>query len=73
MKKITIDEVKNVAKKNRFKPCKISKTDILRIRKRENPKLEDISWEEFEDILKKKGLAVFKAENNDFLKIMKNK
>ena len=32
---------------------------------------EDISWEEFEKTLKKRKLAVYKAENSDFLKIMR--
>jgi hypothetical protein len=32
-----------------------------------------MSWEEFEEALKKKGLAVFKAEESDSLKIMKDK
>lgn len=35
--------------------------------------MEDISREEFEKTLKKRKLAVYKAENSDFLKIMRDR
>ena len=34
---------------------------------------KDISWEEFEKTLRKRKLAVYKAENSDFLKIMRDR
>ena len=72
MIKISVDEVKKLAKKYGLKPCRIPGTDGVQIRKHKNPKMEDISWEEFEKTLKKRKLAVYKAENSDFLKIMRD-
>ncbi|MFQ6060533.1 MAG: hypothetical protein ACE5KV_04430 [Thermoplasmata archaeon] len=73
MMKISVDEVKKLAKKYGLRPCRVPGTDGVQIRKHRNPKLEDISWEEFEKTLKKRKLAVYKAENSDFLKIMRDK
>jgi hypothetical protein len=38
-----------------------------------NSYLECISWEEFEKTLKKRKLAVYKAEDSDFLKVMRDR
>lgn len=46
---------------------------MVRRWKHKNPKIEDISWEEFEKTLKKRKLSVYKAENGDFLKIMRDR
>lgn|GEM_PF-4408332 len=48
-------------------------SEVDQIHKDPSDNYEDISWEEFEEALKKKGLAVYKAEESYFLKIMKNK
>lgn len=71
MKKISIDEVKKIANQYGLKVCKVKGRNIVQIRKNSSDDLENISWDEFETSLKKKGLAVFKAEKSDFLKIMK--
>lgn len=73
MQKISIDKVKKIAKQYKLKPCKVSKTGVVNIRKHKSPNIEDISWEEFETTLKKRRLVVYKAVNSDFLKIMKDK
>ena len=73
MMKISVDEVKKLAKEYGLKPCRVPGTDGAQIRKRKNPKMEDISWEEFEKTLKKRKLAVYRAENSDFLKIMRER
>jgi hypothetical protein len=73
MKKIELDEVKDLAEKYDLKPCRVPETKGVQIRKHGSPNLEDISWEEFENTLKKRKLAVYKAEKSDFLKIMKDK
>lgn len=70
MKKIPIEEVKNIAEEFDLKPCKVKGEEVVNIRKKENENLEDISWEKFEEILNEKGLAVYKSKN-DWLKIMK--
>jgi len=71
MKKITINEVKEIAEEYDLKPAKVKGSDAVNIRKKENETLEDISWEEFERILNEKNLAVYKSPN-DWLKIMKD-
>ena len=73
MKKISIDEMKKIAKEYRLFPCKISGTSVVAIRKRRKDKYIDIDWPEFESILKKRKLAIYKATESDFVKIMKDK
>jgi len=72
MEKISISELKELQEEYDFKLCKIKGMEIINIRKHENPNTEDISLEKFERILKKRGLAVYKAAN-DWLKIMRDK
>lgn len=73
MQKISVEKVREIAKQYGLHPCKPKGSNIVNIRKKDNPKMEDISWGEFEETLKERGLAVYKAENSDFLKIMKDK
>ena len=73
MKKITIAELKIIAKQYDLHVCKIKGSEVVQIRKNPSDKYEDIGWDEFESALKSKGLAIYKAEESDFLKIMKNK
>ena len=73
MSKVTIPELKRIAEHYGLKPCKIEGTDVVNIRKNPSEKYKDISWDEFERLLRKRGLAVFKATESDFLKIMKEK
>ncbi|MHC1709604.1 MAG: hypothetical protein AB9819_04280 [Methanomassiliicoccales archaeon] len=73
MMKISMDDLKKLAKQYDLHVCKIKGSDVVQIRKNPGEKYEDISWDEFENSLNKKGLAVFKATESDFLKIMKMK
>jgi len=73
MRKITVDDLKKLAKQYDLHVCRIKGSEVVQIRKNPSDKYEDVSWEEFEDALNKKGLAVYKAEESDFLKIMKDK
>lgn len=73
MKRMSIDEVKQIADEYGLHPCRIKGTNIVNIRKRPSDRTEDIPWPDFERILRQRGLAVYKAENSDFLKIMKNR
>ncbi len=72
MMKVGMQELRKIAEQYRLHPCRISGTDLINIRKRSDPKYENISWAEFERILGERGLAVYKAENSDFLKIMRD-
>lgn len=71
MEKIDIEKVKEIAEEYNLKPAKTKDSNVVNIRKKPNENLEDISWDEFERILEEKELAVYKAEDSDFLKIMK--
>ena len=73
MKQISIEEVKTIADQYGLKACKVKGSDVVNIRKNPTNRQEDISWEEFEETLNRRGLAVFKAENSDFLKIQRIK
>jgi hypothetical protein len=71
MDKINLEDVKKIAKQYGLKPVRVKDTETVNIRKHPSDKLVEISWEEFDKVLKKKGLAVYKATESDFLKIMK--
>ncbi len=71
MDRVTLDEVKKVAEQYGLKPVKVKGTEVVNIRKHPDNRLIEISWEEFDKALKKRGLAVYKATESDFLKIMK--
>ena len=73
MKKITINQTKEIAKKYGLSPCRIKGTEVVNIRKKKNERYEDVAWDEFERILKKHGLSVYKATESDFLKLMRDK
>ncbi len=72
MKKISIEEAKEIASEYDLHPAKVKGSDVVNIRKKTNENLEDIDWDEFNRILNEKNLAVYKAEGSDFLKIMKD-
>jgi len=72
MEKIDMEKVMEIAEEYDLKPAKTKGSDVINIRKKPNDNLEDISWDEFERILEEKGLAVYKAQDSDFLKIMKD-
>ena len=71
MDRIPLEEVKRIARQYGLKPVKVKGTEVVNIRKHPSDKLAEISWEEFGELLKTKGLAVYKATESDFLKIMK--
>ena len=73
MKKISINEAKEIADEYDLHPAKVKGSEVVNIRKKPNENLEDIDWDEFQRILNEKNLAVYKAEESDFLKIMKEK
>jgi len=68
MEKITIDKVKALAEKKGLRPAKLKGTTGISLTKG-NPKMDPITWEEFETALTNKGLAVY--ENRGWMKIMK--
>lgn len=73
MNKISIEDVKRIAKQYNLTPIKVKGTGVINISKNPSEKYEKISWEEFETALDEKGLAVYKTAESDFLKIMKDR
>ena len=73
MRKISGTELRAIAKSYGLRACMIRGTEIVNIRKKSSELTEDIGWDEFEKALAARGLAVYKAEGSDFLKIMKDK
>ena len=70
---IGLDELQEIANSEGLVPCCVKNTNILRLRKKESPNMEDITWEQFGNILKEKNLAIFRAEGSNFVKIMKKR
>ncbi len=71
MREITLEEAKKIAKQKNLKPGKVKGAEGIQFTKGTNPRIEVISWEEFEKILKKKKLAIY--ESNGWMKIMAKK
>lgn len=65
--------MKKIAKQYDLHVCKITGSEVVQIRKNPSDNIVDICWDEFEKILNSKGLAIYKAEQSDFLKTMKDK
>jgi hypothetical protein len=73
MEKISPDELKEIVRRYKLHICRIEGTEVINVRKHRNEKYVDIEWGEFERILKKRKLAIYKAANSDFIKLMKDK
>lgn len=68
MEKITTDQAKKLATKKGLKPGRVKGTEGVQFTKGSNPRLEDITWEEFEAALAKRKLAVY--HSGEWMKIM---
>jgi hypothetical protein len=65
-----MSEVKAIAQIQGLKPGRVRDTvDGIQFTKGTNNRLEVISWDEFEEYLNKRGLAVYRSKG--WLKIMK--
>jgi len=73
MDKISIEEMKALAKKYKLHASKVRGEEVIAIRKHPSDRFDDITWEEFEKIMKKHKLAIYKASESDFVKLMKDK
>ncbi len=71
MEAITPDSAKNIAKKKGLKPGRVKGTDGIQFTKGRNARLEIITWDEFENTLRKRKLQVY--ESGGWMKIMKKK
>ena len=69
MEKIEFEKAKAIAEKKGLKPGKVKGTEGIQFTKGTNNRLDVISWDEFQSILGKRGLAVY--ESGGWMKIMK--
>ncbi len=70
MEPISVEAAKEKARKAGVKPGRVKGTDgAIQFTKGRNDRIEVISWEEFEKVLKERRLRV--CESSGFLKIMK--
>lgn len=69
MEKIDFAKAKTIALNKGLKPGKVKGTEGIQFTKGTNNRLDVISWDEFEGLLDKRGLAVY--ESGGWMKIMK--
>jgi hypothetical protein len=70
MEEISIEQAKEIARKKGLKPGRVRTTATgVQFTKGRNENVDVISWEEFEDGLKKRKLAVYNS--GGWMKIMK--
>jgi len=70
MEKISVDEAKKLAEKKGLKPGRVKGTEGVQFTRGDNMRLETIDWNTFEDLLKKRKLAVYSS--GGWMKIMKS-
>lgn len=68
--KIGIEEVRKIAERKGLKPGRVKGTNGVQMTIGKNPRLEILSWDEFEKTLKKRKLAVYNW--GGWMKIMKD-
>lgn len=68
--KMEMDALKEMCRIKGLRPTKVNGTNVVQISKGNNPRLSPISWEEFEDYLKSRHLAVYSKLG--FIKIMRD-
>ncbi len=66
---ITIARAKVIAKNQGIKPGRVKGTEGVQFTKGQNPRIQEISWEDFEKALAKRGLAIYAT--GTWMKIMK--
>jgi len=68
MEKISTTKAKEIADEKGLKPGKVKGTDGIQFTKGGNERIEEITWDEFEETLEERGLAVY--ESGGWMKIM---
>ncbi|MFO8051948.1 MAG: hypothetical protein R6V01_09675 [Thermoplasmatota archaeon] len=69
MTRIDIGTAKNIANEKNLKPGRVVGTDGVQFTKGNNKRLEVIGWNDFENALNTKDLAIY--ESKGWMKIMK--
>jgi len=68
MEKISVKEAKDIAEKKGLKPGLVKGTDGIQFTKGNNDRIKTVSWNEFEEKLEERDLAVY--ESGGWMKIM---
>ncbi len=69
MEKISVSKAKEIADEKGLKPGQVSGTNGIQFTKGNNDRIKVISWDDFENKLEKRNLAVY--ESGGWMKIMK--
>ena len=69
MEKIGVSKAREIAEEKGLKPGLVKGTDGIQFTKGDNPRLDVIDWDEFEEKLDERDLAVY--ESGGWMKIMK--
>ncbi len=70
LRKISICQAKKMAAKMGLRPGKIRGLDGVQFTTGRNKRVTPISWCEFQELIRSRGLAVY--DNNGWMKIMRN-
>lgn len=75
LEKIDSKEVRAICEKQRLKPGRVKKTEGIQFTRGRNSNIEILDWNEFEEALRIRRLAVYASKPNKkgtkFMKIMK--
>jgi len=71
MERISLEKTRELSQKAGLTPCRVKGSTVVQLRKNPNDRMEDISWEEFDEALKSKRLAVYAAPSG-YMKIMRS-
>jgi hypothetical protein len=69
MGKISLEEARKIADRKGLKPGLVKGTEGVQFTRGENGRIEPVSWEEFENHLRARRLAVY--ESGGYMKVMR--
>lgn len=71
MEPISAERAREIARKRGLKPGRVKGTNGIQFTKGRNPRIEEIDWNTFLQILSRRRLQVY--ESNGWMKIMKRR
>ena len=69
MEPISIEQAKRIAAQKRLMPGKVRGTNGIQFTRGNNSRIQPISWDEFERLLRQRGLQIY--ESSGWMEIMK--
>ena len=70
MEKISLLEARKIADKKGLKPGMVRGTNGVQFTRGKNERIQPVTWEEFEGVLRKRRLAVY--ESGGYMKVMRS-